>query len=495
MHSMVSQIGSATINAWRRLRPWVVVRTAVWIISCILFVVYQRSNPTSGSESVYPLKPITVIVPFNTGGESDAFARMIQHAAAEHKLLGQELVIQNIGGAGAAIGSGRARKAAPDGYTMMILHEAMLTAQSSGKVSYGSESFEPIAATGKTRLIIAVRDDSPYQTLSEIMAAAAENPDQLVFAANLGAPVHYAGLILERQLPGSAFRYTQTGGGAQRFEAVVGGHADVSAFSLGEYIAFKAGGLRAIAISAPERDPRVPEILTAREQGFDFVHANMHFWWFPKGTDQAKIDRIAKLLEDCMKTEIVRNQLALRLSDPLILTGDEMQGELAERISEIQSVDSTSPDVLPNIPRIILAATGLCLVGMLFLRVLLFLETSRSSGRSDVINQDAPRGDWQSKTEIEDVEPPLSHKNKRKYWITVTKVAVLMVLYVLSLEYLPWDYRWLTMCFICLFGLVIGPRSTVFRRARPFPIFLDVVVLVPFWIYAVFQSGLHIELP
>ncbi|MBT4846471.1 MAG: hypothetical protein HON92_13665, partial [Planctomycetaceae bacterium] len=148
---MVSQIGSATINAWRRLRPWVVVRTAVWIISCILFVVYQRSNPTSGSESVYPLKPITVIVPFNTGGESDAFARMIQHAAAEHKLLGQELVIQNIGGAGATIGSGRARKAAPDGYTMMILHEAMLTAQSSGKVSYGSESFEPIAATGKTR--------------------------------------------------------------------------------------------------------------------------------------------------------------------------------------------------------------------------------------------------------------------------------------------------------------------------------------------------------
>ena len=151
----------------------------------------------------------------------------------------------------------------------------------------------------------------PPRELKEalVSAAADETPDKLVFAANLGAPVHYAGLILERQQPGSAFRYTQTGGGAQRFEAIVGGHADVSAFSLGEYIAYKAGGLRAIAISAPQRDPRVPEILTAREQGFDFVHANMHFWWFPKGTDQAKIDRIAKFLEDCMQTDIVQNQL------------------------------------------------------------------------------------------------------------------------------------------------------------------------------------------
>jgi len=479
---MASQTGSAVGNTVRRLRPWAVVRAAIWGISCVLFVVNLRSNPTSDSDNAYPLKPITVIVPFNTGGESDVFARMIQHAASQHKLLGQELVIQNIGGAGATIGSGRARKADPDGYTMMILHEALLTAQSSGKVSYGAESFEPIAATGKTRLIIAVRDDSPYQTLPEIMAAAAETPDELVFAANLGAPVHYAGLILERQQPGSAFRYTQTGGGAQRFEAVVGGHADVSAFSLGEYIAYKAGGIRAIAISAPQRDPRVPEILTAREQGFDFVHANMHFWWFPKGTDQAKIDRIAKFLEDCMQTDIVQKQLATRLSDPLILTGEKMHDELADRISKIQSVDSASPDVLPNIPLIILAATSLCLAGMLLPMFKLLLGMS-------------PSGDRQTQTEMEDGEPPLSGSAKTRYWATVTKVALLTILYILSLEYLSMDYRWLTMGFICLFGIVIGSWGIVFRRLRPFPIFLDVVVLVPFWIYAVFQSGLHIELP
>ncbi len=104
---MASKTGSATGNTLRRLRPWAVIRAAIWGLSCVLFVVNLVSNATSESESAYPLKPITVIVPFNTGGESDAFARMIQHAAAQHKLLGQELVIQNIGGAGATIGSGR----------------------------------------------------------------------------------------------------------------------------------------------------------------------------------------------------------------------------------------------------------------------------------------------------------------------------------------------------------------------------------------------------
>ena len=479
---MERQTDSAADSTLRRLRPWAVLRATIWVISCVLFVVNLRSNSASESVITYPLKPITVIVPFNTGGESDAFARMIQHAASKHKLLGQELVIQNIGGAGATIGSGRAREADPDGYTMMILHEALLTAKSSGKVFYGAESFEPIAATGKTRLIIAVREDSPYQTLSEIMAAAAETPDQLVFAANLGAPVHYAGLILERQLPGAAFRYTQTGGGAQRFEAVVGGHADVSAFSLGEYISYKAGGLRAIAISAPQRDPRVPEILTAREQGFDFVHANMHFWWFPKGTDRAKIDRIAKLLQDCMETDIVQNQLATRLSDPLILTGEQMHVELADRISKIQSVDSTSADVLPNIPLIILTATGLCLVGMLLPMFRLFLGASGGSQR-------------RLKKEMAEVESAMSSSDRRAYWSTVVKVSMLSVLYVLSLEYLPVDYRWLTMGFIGLFGVSIGTWRIVLRSVRPLPIFFDVVVLVPFWIYAVFQSGLHIELP
>ncbi|MEC7564120.1 MAG: tripartite tricarboxylate transporter substrate binding protein [Planctomycetota bacterium] len=453
-----------------RLRWQTVFRMALWLGTLSAVVMISIDQSRSGSDpTVYPNKPITVIVPFTAGGESDAFARMIQHAAAENDLLGQELVIQNVGGAGATIGSGRARKADADGYTMMILHEALITAQSSGKVPYGPESFEPIAATGKTRIIIAVRDDSPYDSLSQIMEAAKDRPNQLVFAANLGAPVHYAGLILERQLPGSHFRYTQTGGGAKRFEAVKGGHADVSAFSLGEYIAYKAGGLKAIAISAEQRDPRVADIPTAREQGFDFVHANMHFWWFPKGTDQAKIDRIAQLLRECMQTDIVRKQLAHRLSEPLIKTGEPMKLELADRISKIQSVDSASPDVLPNTSMWVLLATLASLAGM----VLSSLRQKKTADQGTQTDETRPQG----------------------YWKRAGLALLVTVIYVFALEYFPIDYRWLTMLFMFCFGLTIAGRSLLKLRGFKIPVYADVVILVPLIIFAVFQSVFHIELP
>jgi len=240
---------------------------------------------------------------------------------------------------------------------MLLLHEALITAQSSGDVSYGPEDFEPIAATGRLNMVIAVQEDSPFRTLVDLMKAAREDPNKLVFAANLNAPVHYAGLILESNEPGAAFLYTQEGGGAYRFEALVGGHADVSAFSMGEFIDYRAGGIRALAVSSAERLPAAPEIMTTVEQGYDFVHANMHFWWFPQGTDQAKVDYMAGVIQKAMATEQVQKALAKRLCEPLVKTGEEMKSQLVERIQAIRSVDATSPDVLPNIPLWILLAT------------------------------------------------------------------------------------------------------------------------------------------
>ena len=267
-----------------------------WLRALIVLVVVTVSlmlefSPTETGQ--YPEKRITLVIPFAPGGESDFFGRELQKAIRDHQLLSQDIFIQNVDGAGATIGSGRVRRAAPDGYTMLLLHEAIITAQSSGKVTYGPEDFEPIAATGKINMVIAVHKDSPFQTLTDLMKAAKRRPNQLVFAANLNAPVHYAGLILESNEPGAAFLYTQIGGGAKRFTALLGGHADVSAFSMGEFIDYRSAGLRALAISASERHPELPHVMTAKEQGYDFVHANMHFWWFPKGTDQAKIDLMA----------------------------------------------------------------------------------------------------------------------------------------------------------------------------------------------------------
>ncbi len=456
-----------------------------WIRLVVLLVVladigWRLFGSGSTANDQYPNRAITLVVPFGPGGESDTFARMIQKAVKDNGFLDQEIVVKNVGGAGATIGSGQARKAEPDGYTMMILHEALITAQASGKVSYGPESFEPIAASGKTSMVIAVAEDSPYRTLTELMQAAKEAPNELVFAANLGAPVHYAGLILEKDFPGAHFRYTQKGGGASRFEAVIGGHADVSAFSLGEYVSFKDGGLRAVAISSAERHPEVPEIQTALEQGFNFVHANMHFWWFPKGTDPQKVSLMAGVIARCMAAPEVREKLALRLSEPYIATGGAMQEMLQTRIGKIQSVDATSPDVLPNIPLWVSIATATSLLVLVVRRL-------RHSD-SDL---------QQETTELIEEEPEAVERKGRLPRLGNAGLFVLMTaLYLLALEYLPIDFRIITAIYMLDVAVLCGGyKNEDLQKLFTKSYVPEMAILVPLLVHFVFQSFFSIQLP
>ena len=104
------------------------------------------------------------------------------------------------------------------------------------------------------------------------------------------------------------------------------------------------------------------EIPTAKEQGFNFVHANMHFWWFPKDTEQSKIDFMADVIRKCMATPQVPLNCLTQLSEPFIETGQSMKDVLKDRIGKIQSVDASSPDVLPNIPLWMSVATAVSFV-------------------------------------------------------------------------------------------------------------------------------------
>jgi len=435
-------------------------------VLAVVLVTLRLELAPDGSDS-YPNKPITLVIPFAPGGESDFFGRELQKAIRDHDLLPVEIVIQNVQGAGATIGSGRVRRAAPDGYTMLLLHEALITAQSSGKVPYGPEAFEPIAATGKLNMVIAVREDSPFQTLGELMQEAADRPDELIFAANLNAPVHYAGLILESNQPGAAFLYTQIGGGSHRFEALVGGHADVSAFSMGEFISYRAGGIRALAVSSTERHPDAPEIMTTVEQGYDFVHANMHFWWFPRGTDQAKVDYIAGVIEKAMATEQVQKALAARLCEPLVKTGLEMKIQLQERISAIRSVDATSPDVMPNIPLWISLATLLSLV------LAVLSHRSRSAAGN--------------------TESPPEEEIRAGYFHQVLLFSTLTLAYLACLGLLEVDFRIPTVLFMVAMVYLVRRREPTISLWRGFP--WDICILVPLLVHLVFHVFLQVELP
>ncbi len=410
-------------------------------------------------ESSYPARPVKVIVPFAAGGGSDMFGRIVQQAIDEESLLPERLVIINVPGAGGTIGSRRVKNARPDGYTLLLLHEGILTAKFAGQAAYGPEAFEPIAGTGAVDQVIAVADGSPHADLPGLMSMAAEEPEQIVVAANLGAPSHFAGLMLEHEQPGARFRYMQAGGGAKRFAALQGGHVDVSAFSIAEYVQFQSAGLRALAVFSPNRHRELPEVPTATEQGFDVISENMQFWWAPRGTPPARVSRIATALEQVMQLPRVREQLATMNMEPTFLVGDALDDELEKRERRLSSVVNRPVPSLPHLPVITLLLTAA-----------LGLWAWRSTRRAG--------GPVPGRRRIGS-----SHR-----WLSAAVVAV-TCLYVALLQQGWLGFRPATIGFIVVVGSLLARRWSVLPLLGPLAIGLS------FGIHYLFTSVLVVDLP
>lgn len=308
----------------------------------------------------YPSRPIEVIVPFAAGGGSDTFVRIFQKAVRDHELAPQPLVVKNVGGAGGTIGSRAALEAEPDGYVILCLHDGMYTAQHYGNADWGPADFAPIAATGRSGVVVAVTENSPYANLSELMEDAAGRPYHLVYGTNLGAPNHYSALFLQNGKTGAKFRFTQTGGGAKRLAQLKGGHVDLTGFSVAEYVPFKEAGIRALAVLSEEREPALPDLPTAREQDVNATHGLMQFWWAPKGTPPERVAYLENLLRRAMETSTVKERLKQLRVEPVFYEGEELRAVIRARSEELEGIQLEKPPALPPLHWLVLAFVGFC---------------------------------------------------------------------------------------------------------------------------------------
>jgi len=308
----------------------------------------------------FPSKPITVIVPFSAGGGSDVFVRIFQNAIRKNNLCSQPLVIKNIAGAGGTIGSRTARDAEADGHTILCLHDGIYTAQHYGNADWGPADFEPIAATGRSGVVVAVEEDSPYSSLSELMQEANQRPYQLVYGTNLGAPNHYSALFLQKGKPGAKFRFTQTGGGAKRLAQLKGGHIDLTGFSVAEYQQFKDAGIKALASLGEEREPSFPNLPTAKEENIEATHSLIQFWWAPKGTSKDKISYLQNLLKRAMVTDEIKDQFKNLHMEPIVYVGEDLIHAIKQRSKRLQGITLEKPTPMPPLEWIVLIVAGVC---------------------------------------------------------------------------------------------------------------------------------------
>ena len=157
-------------------------------------------------------------------------------------------MIKNIAGAGGTGWSRTARDAEPDGHTILCLHDGIYTAQHYGNADWGPADFEPIAATGRSGVVVAVSENSPYKSLNELMEDAKQQALSIGLWNEFGSTQSlFCTLFYRMGFKNSKFRFTQTGGGAKRLAQLKGGHIDVTGFSVSEYQQFKAAGIIALA--------------------------------------------------------------------------------------------------------------------------------------------------------------------------------------------------------------------------------------------------------
>ena len=277
------------------------------LISLLGFVVL----PLSAHAQTYPSKSITAVVPFPAGGPSDVVARIV----TEHmsRTLRQQIVIENVGGAGCALGTARVAAAQPDGYTLLAgsMGSHVAAPVLTPNVKYDSErDFEPIGLTAHAPAVIVARKDFPASNLSEFVTYLRQNGDKVRQAhGGIGASSHMACLLFNQALdvkPTSvAYRGT-----APAMNDLIGGHVDFlceQSVSVAEQI--KAGAVKAYVVSANQRLAALPDVPSAKESAINY---QMSIWagiFAPKGTPKEIITKLAAALEKALDDPSVKKRL------------------------------------------------------------------------------------------------------------------------------------------------------------------------------------------
>ena len=298
------------------------------------------------AEAAWPEKPITVVVPFAAGGTSDQVTRAFQAAIQEEGILDQPITIINVGGH-YSIGSRRVLESAADGYEFLTIHVALMGGEGAGVLDFSWRDFTPVAATGQFCIGPMVRKDSGIESVDELLAQAAAEPDSVIFGANLGAINHMAGIMLQDTEPGAKFRFVQIGGGTENFTALTGGQTNATVLSGAEIINFTRlpdgsdnpeSQIKALAYAGPERNPRLPDLPTMKELGRDMEFCIDSWWFAPKDAPAEAVEGMANALEEAAQTQRIQDFFAAQAFGPVFLKGEALQQSLDETWARIEPV-------------------------------------------------------------------------------------------------------------------------------------------------------------
>jgi tripartite-type tricarboxylate transporter receptor subunit TctC len=260
----------------------------------------------------YPARTITLIVPFAAGGPTDVISRIV----AEHmsRTLGQQIIIENIVGAGGTTASTRAARAKPDGYTLITGHMGTHAASVAlyPNLAYKPDAdFEPIALLAGTPILILAKKDFPAKDLKEFVAHVKANDSRMNMAhAGVGSVSFTSCLLLNHVLKvkPTSIPYQGTG---PAMNALVAGQVDYMCDQIVNAVPQVLGGtIKAYAVGTAERNPALPDVPTTKEAGLpEFEVSAWNALFAPKGTPKPIVDKVNAAAAQALDDEGVRKRL------------------------------------------------------------------------------------------------------------------------------------------------------------------------------------------
>ena len=259
----------------------------------------------------WPTRPLTMVNPFAAGGPNDVMARLFAQRMGE--ILGQPVIVENIGGAGGMNGAERVAKAAPDGYTFL---QGTVGTQAQNqtlfkKPAYDStKDFAPVALAVEAPLVLIARKDFPARDMKEFVAYAKAHGDKMQYAsAGTGSAIHL-GCALVNQVAGIDVVHVPYRGANPAMQDLISGRVDY----LCDIITtakpqIDAGTVKPIAILTRARSKVLPDVPTAIEQGFNVEAYTWNAFFLPKGTPEAIVQKLNHATVEAMRTPSVREKL------------------------------------------------------------------------------------------------------------------------------------------------------------------------------------------
>ena len=299
--------------------------------------------PALSAAADYPTRPLRLIVPFPPGGSNDLLARYFSDKLTDR--LGQQVIVDNRGGANGIIGTEVASNTTPDGYTLLIISTSYTMNAAVRKLPYDVlKSFDPITLLGSSPNSIVVNPPWSAKNLQDLVAMAKAKPGTINYAhTGVGGFNHFGGELFKKMAQVQINPIAYKGGGPAMID-VMAGQVPMMFSSLTQCLPHvRSGKLRLVALGANKRSPVVPDVPTFAEQGYPGYE--VYVWWgisAPAGVPNEVRSRLTRTFSEILQDPATRKRLMSEAAEPRDLPPEEIRKLIADEVKKWTEVAASA---------------------------------------------------------------------------------------------------------------------------------------------------------